>query len=61
MTDFTYDKVGAAPAAPASARETARKPLWRLMFEAMVEARMRQAERIVKEYKEPNGTLVRLP
>jgi hypothetical protein len=49
MTDFTYDKVGAVPA---SARETARKSLWRLIYEAMVEARMRQAERMVKEYKE---------
>lgn len=50
MTDTTYEKV--ASAAPAPARETARKSLWRLIYEAMVEARMRQAERIVKEYQD---------
>jgi hypothetical protein len=46
MTDITYAKA----AVPASARETARKSLWRLMYEAMVEARKREAERIVRGY-----------
>jgi len=55
MTDITYEKAAAAPA-PASARETARKSLWRLIFEAMVEARMRQAERIVKDYRDLKGS-----
>jgi hypothetical protein len=50
MTDITYDNV-AAPA-PAGARTTARKGVWRRMLEAMIEARMRQAERIVREYRE---------
>ena len=49
MTDITYEK---AAAAPASAHETARKSLWRLIFDAMVEARMRQAERVVKEFQD---------
>lgn len=47
MTDITYDK--AAAAAPAQAAP--RKGFWRLVFEAMVAARMRQAEQIVKDYR----------
>jgi hypothetical protein len=50
MTDITYDNV--AVQAPAVAQQTARQSVWRRMLEAMIEARMRQAERIVKEYRE---------
>jgi len=55
MTDITYNTVAGAAPAPASAHETARKPLWRRIFEAMAEARMRQAERIVRDYRELTG------
>ena len=50
MTDITYDKVAAATPAPAAVEKPARKGFWQRAFEAMVEARMRQAERIVKNY-----------
>ena len=51
MTDFTYDKVaGVATSTP----ETARKSVWRRIYEAMVAARMRQAELIVKNFHERN-------
>jgi hypothetical protein len=53
MTDITYDNV----AAPAAAQKTARKGVWRRMLEAMIAARMRQAERIVKEYREMHTQL----
>jgi len=52
MTDITYDKVAAAAAAPAATREPARKGYWARVFDAMVEARMRQAERLVREYQD---------
>jgi hypothetical protein len=51
MTDITYDRVAATPAS-VSADKTVREGFWRRAFAAMVEARMRQAERIVKEYQE---------
>jgi len=50
MTDITYDKAIAAPA-PAAAKP-AGKGYWRRVFDAMVEARTRQAERLVREYQE---------
>jgi hypothetical protein len=50
MTDITYDKVTAAPAKTGGGK-TARTSLWRLIFEAMVEARKLQAERIVKDHR----------
>jgi hypothetical protein len=52
MTDITYDKVPAAAPAQAPTRETAKKSWWQHTLDAMIEARMRQAERIVAEYKE---------
>jgi hypothetical protein len=55
MTDITYDNV-AAPA-PAAAQKPARQSVWRRMLEAMIDARMRQAERIVKEYREMHTQL----
>ena len=51
MTDVTYDKAIAAPA-PAAVAKPARKSYWQRVFDAMVEARMRQAERLVREYQE---------
>jgi hypothetical protein len=51
MTDVTYDKAIAAPA-PAAVAKPARKSYWQRAFDAMVEARMRQAERLVREYQE---------
>jgi hypothetical protein len=51
MTDITYDKTIAAPA-PAAVHGPVRKGFWQRAFEAMVEARMRQAERLVREYQE---------
>ena len=51
MTDITYDKVAADASAPTTVDRTARKGFWRRAFEAMVEARMRQAERLVKDYQ----------
>ena len=52
MTDITYDRVAVPAPAAVSADKTARKGFWQRAFEAMVEARMRQAERIVKEYQD---------
>ena len=52
MTDITYDKVAAAAPAQAPVREAAKKSWWQRSFDAMVAARMRQAERIVAEYRE---------
>jgi hypothetical protein len=52
MTDITYDKIAAAAPAPVSTPKAGKKSWWQHAFDAMVEARMRQAERIVKEYQD---------
>jgi hypothetical protein len=51
MTDIHYDNAIAATA-PDAVAKPARKSYWQRAFDAMVEARMRQAERLVQEYQE---------
>jgi hypothetical protein len=51
MTDIPYDNAIAAPP-PAAVEKPARKSYGQRAFDAMVEARMRQAERLVREYQE---------
>jgi hypothetical protein len=51
MTDIHYDNAIAATA-PAATAKPAQKSYWQRVFDAMVEARMRQAERMVREYQE---------
>ena len=52
MTDITYDKVAVATPASAATPKPAGKGYWARVFDAMVEARMRQAERLVREYQD---------
>ena len=55
MTDITYD-TAVTPVA-AAAQNAKRKSAWRQILDAMMDARLRQAERIVKEYRDLNAQL----
>jgi len=51
MTDITFGTAAAAKTATAPVRDTAKKSFLRRLYDAMVEARMRQAEAIMKDYR----------
>jgi hypothetical protein len=51
MTDFTYEKVAAAAPAAVSPK-TPQKSLVRRIYDRVLEARMRQAEQVVRQYQE---------
>jgi hypothetical protein len=57
MSTLTYANRGAASAAPADARP-ARKPIWRRMFDALIESQQRRAEREIARYLASHGGLI---
>jgi hypothetical protein len=52
MTDITLGSVPARTTAAEAARDPAKKSLFRRIFDALVEARTLQAERLIKEVRE---------
>jgi hypothetical protein len=57
MSTLTYANRGASAAAPADARP-ARRPIWRRMYNALVEAQQRRAEREIARYLASHGGLI---
>jgi len=57
MSTITYAGRSAAPAARADERP-ARKPIWRRLFDALVESQQRRAEREIARYLASRGGLL---
>jgi hypothetical protein len=51
MTDITVERLPVDSAAPERAGKDSRKGFFRRIFDAMIEARVRQAEAIVREIR----------
>jgi hypothetical protein len=53
MTDITYEGAAAAPDTALDRKKVSGdRNVWRVMYEAMVEARMREAAKLVKPYED---------
>jgi len=57
MTDFTVGTMPAGVSGAARAPEAEKAGFFKRLFDALVEARMRQAEAIVKQYREDGASM----